>query len=176
MSNRRSFLERLTGVVEKDDEHYDEDYGHEDFGDDSVGLYQESQDEFSHPSVQSDESGGWMDEAASEDEGELMVDVYQTDRDIIIQTMVAGVSAQDLDLSISKEIVTIKGRREEPASVDGDDYFHRELYWGPFSRTILLPQEIEADSVEAVEKNGLLTIRLPKIDKERTKQVRVKSM
>ncbi len=116
-------------------------------------------------------------EAAEEDtgDGELAVDVYQTPSEIVIRTMVAGIKPEDLDIAISRDMVTVKGSREEAHEVSDGDYFHRELYWGSFSRTIMLPAEIEIEEAQAIEKNGLLTIRLPKIDKERQTKLRVKS-
>jgi HSP20 family protein len=89
--------------------------------------------------------------------------------------MVAGVKPEDLDVSITREMVTLRGTREPGDSVAGDDYFQRELYWGSFSRTILLPTEIDVEESEAIEKQGLLTIHLPKIDKERSQTLKVKS-
>jgi HSP20 family protein len=90
--------------------------------------------------------------------------------------MVAGVKPEDLDVSISRDMVTVKGRRENEKVISDDDYFHRELYWGTFSRSIVLPQEIDVDAAEAVEKHGLLIIRLPKIDKARQTKLKVKSI
>ncbi len=72
-------------------------------------------------------------------------------------------------------MVTIKGKREEAREVSEDDYFHRELYWGSFSRTILLPEEIDVEAAEATERHGLLMIKLPKIDKRRQTKLRVKA-
>ena len=88
--------------------------------------------------------------------------------------MLAGVKPEDLQISITRDMVTIKGRRDGNTQISEDDYFYRELYWGSFSRSILLPHEIEIESVEAVEKHGLLIIRLPKIDKARQAKVKVK--
>ena len=101
------------------------------------------------------------------EEGELSVDVYQTANEIIIEAMVAGVKPEDLHLSITRDMVTVKGRRDGNTSVTHDDYFYKELYWGTFTRTILLPHEVEIEEAEAVEKHGLLIIRLPKVDKAR---------
>ncbi len=109
------------------------------------------------------------------EEGELAVDVYQTPDDIVIKTMVAGVRPDDLDLSITRDMVTIKGRREESHEVESEDFFHKELYWGTFSRTVLLPQEIDVEGAEASEKHGLLIVKLPKIDKDRQTKLKVKS-
>lgn len=109
-------------------------------------------------------------------EGQLTVDVYETPSDIIIQTMVAGVRPDDLDIAITRETVTIKGKREAPRGVGTSDYCYRELYWGSFSRTIELPQEIETEGAEAIERYGMLTIRLPKIDKNRQQKLKIKSV
>lgn len=109
------------------------------------------------------------------EDGELAVDVYQTPDDIVLKTMVAGVRPEDLDLSITRDMVTIKGKREESHEVENEDFFHKELYWGSFSRTVLLPQEIDVEGAEASEKHGLLIIKLPKIDKDRQTKLKVKS-
>ena len=110
------------------------------------------------------------------EEAELAVDVYQTPTDIIVQTFVAGVKPEDLELSIARDIITIIGKREENRNIDEGNYFNKELYWGKFSRTISLPKEVEPEEVEATEKHGLLTIRLQKVDKEKTNNVKVRSI
>ena len=115
----------------------------------------------------------WLEEDTGE--GQLTVDVYQTPENIVIKTMIAGVKPEDLHVSISRDMVTIKGRREGERTIRDDDYFHKELYWGAFSRTILLPAEIEPEESEASEKHGLLTVNLPKIDKAKTMKLKVKS-
>jgi HSP20 family protein len=90
--------------------------------------------------------------------------------------MVAGVSAEDLSVSVTREMATIKGKREAPKGISPENYFYQELYWGSFSRTILLPAEVETEDVEATEKHGLLSIKLPKIDKDRKQSVKIKSL
>ena len=90
--------------------------------------------------------------------------------------MVAGVSSDELSVSVTREMVTIKGRRESAKGISPENYFYQELYWGAFTRTILLPAEIETEDVEATEKHGLLTIKLSKIDKERKQTVKIKSL
>jgi HSP20 family protein len=110
------------------------------------------------------------------EEGELSVDVYQTQSEIIIEAMVAGVKPEDLHLSITRDMVTIKGRRDGNTQITHDDYFYKELYWGSFTRTILLPHEVVIEEAEAVEKHGLLIIRLPKVDKARQTKLKVKSI
>ena len=116
----------------------------------------------------------WIEE--ENEEAELSVDVYQTPTDIIIQTMVAGVKPEDLELSIARDTITIRGEREESRTVDEDNYFTQELYWGRFSRTISLPAEVEPEEVEATERHGLLTVKIKKVDKEKKNTVKVRSI
>ncbi len=99
-------------------------------------------------------------------DGQLTVDVFQTDNDIVIQSTIAGVNHSDLDISVTKEMVTIKGKREMPEKIKSSDYYYQELFWGPFSRSIILPEDIDSDKAKASMKNGLLTIRLPKLSKK----------
>lgn len=112
-------------------------------------------------------------ESRNEPEGQLTVDVFQDDEHIIIQSTIAGVGQEDIDISITNDMVTIKGRRAPDMKVRPSDYFYRELYWGPFSRSIILPVDIDADGAKASMKNGLLTIKLPKLEKLRTKKIRI---
>jgi len=163
MKEKKSFFERLTGTV-----HLDEDDGLEEAIElDAVqdaGVSDASN--VGIPNTQEDVA----------EEGQLTVDVYQTDEDITIQTMVAGVKLDDLTVSISRDVVTIKGRRERTGHVPANQYFYNELYWGSFARTILLPEEIIPEEAEATEHHGLLTLRLPKIDKKRQIHLKVKSV
>jgi HSP20 family protein len=108
-------------------------------------------------------------------EGELSVDVYQTPTHIVIKAMIAGVRPEDLDVSITRDMVTIRGKRERHTEGASGDFFFQELYWGSFSRTIVLPQEVEIEEAEATEKHGLLVIRLPKMDKGRQAKLKVRS-
>lgn len=110
------------------------------------------------------------------DEAELTIDVYQTPSDIIVQTMVAGVRPEDLEISVSRDMVTVRGEREDSRVVDEENYFAKELYWGKFSRTISLPAEVEPEEVEATERHGLLTLKIKKVDKEKKNNVKVRSI
>ncbi len=116
----------------------------------------------------------WIEE--ENEEAELSVDVYQTPTDIVVQTMVAGVKPEDLELSIARDLVTIRGQREENRNIDEENYFAKELYWGKFSRTISLPAEVEPEEVEATEKHGLITVKIKKVDKEKKNSVKVRSI
>ncbi|MEK7588806.1 MAG: Hsp20/alpha crystallin family protein [Patescibacteria group bacterium] len=154
-NKKRSFFERITGSMRADDD---------------------TEVENKVPVNSNDKKGtnAWMEE--ENDEAELTVDVFQTSSDIMLQTMVAGVKPEDLDLTIGRDMITIKGKRENEQNIPQENYFTKELYWGKFSRTILLPQEVEPDQSEATEHHGLLTIRLQKVDKEKKASVKVKSI
>ena len=107
------------------------------------------------------------------DEGRLAVNVYQTENDLVLQAAIAGVKADDMEVIIEDEMVVIKGDRQNPLQEDGD-YFIEECYWGPFSRKIILPLEVDSGRADASMKDGILTIRLPKIQREKKKKLLVK--
>lgn len=105
-----------------------------------------------------------------EAEGQLVVDVFQTENDLFIQAPIAGVKAEDLDIEIEKDILTIRGERKKP-TIEGADYFINECYWGKFYRQIILPVEIDPNRVEAFLTEGILTIRMPKLLKEKKRKI-----
>jgi len=109
-----------------------------------------------------------------EAEGQLTIDVYQTDRDIVIKSTIAGVKPEDLDIDINSEMVTVKGKRSQEEEIDSENYYYQECYWGPFSRSIVLPVEIITEKAEATMKNGILTIRLPKMEVAKTRKLQVR--
>ncbi len=115
-------------------------------------------------------------EQVEEEVGELPVDVYETANEIIIQTLIAGVLPENLSVNITRDVVTISGKREEHRGISEDQYHYRELYWGSFARTIELPEEVEIDSAEAIERHGMLMIKLPKLDKRRKTVLKIKSI
>lgn len=108
-------------------------------------------------------------------EGHLPVDMYQTPTEIVIRTFVAGVRPDEMNVSISRDMVVVEGSREERSEATGPDYFNQELFWGTFSRTIMLPQEVDVDGAQASSKDGLLTIVLPKLDRTRQTKLKVRS-
>ncbi len=160
-NKKRSFFERLTGSIGIE-EHTDEPKKMNVKGDKKNGH------------AEGKTGNGWMEE--ENEEAELTVDVYQTPTEIIVQTMVAGVKPEDLELTIARDMVTIRGKREENRTIDEENYFAKELYWGTFSRTISLPEEIDPEEAEATERHGLLTLKLQKIDRERKTNLKVKSI
>ena len=168
MTTKRSFFERLSGNVSSEDpfDSFDDDLP-------IVTATARSEPrirtngETPRPSLREDDS--------AKNEGQLPVDVHQTTSDIIIRTFVAGVRPDELNISISRDMVEIAGTRSEREQVSSPDYFSRELFWGSFSRTILLPQEVDVDASSASAKDGLLTIILPKLDKAKQTKLRVKA-
>jgi HSP20 family molecular chaperone IbpA len=161
-NKKKSFLERLTGNIRLRNEEEED-----------VELPMQSK-KFN---ISSDRNVEDEKELKVEEDldAELTVDLYQTPSDIIVQTMVAGVVPDNLNIIITRDTITIKGKREENQSINSENYFVQELYWGSFSRTISLPEEIDPEEAEAIEKHGLLIIKLPKIDKNKTTKLKIKS-
>lgn len=108
-------------------------------------------------------------------EGQLPIDLYQTPSEIIVRAFIAGVGTDEINVSIRRDMVEIEGSRTEREQISGPDYFTRELFWGSFSRSILLPQEVDVEASSAVAKNGVLTIIMPKLDKARQTKLKVKA-
>jgi HSP20 family protein len=107
-------------------------------------------------------------------EGQLTIDVYQTDNEIIIKSTIAGVKPEDLDVSISNDMITIQGERRRDEDIPEENYYYQECYWGGFSRSVILPVDVIADKIEASMKNGILTIKMLKADNTRTKKIQVR--
>lgn len=107
-----------------------------------------------------------------EPEGQLAIDIYQTETDLVIQSAIAGVKPDSLDISMEKDVITIRGSREKPFEESGD-FFTQECFWGPFSREIILPAEIDPNKARAEMKEGILTIRIPKMLRERKRKIAV---
>ncbi|XOA42763.1 MAG: Hsp20/alpha crystallin family protein [Candidatus Nealsonbacteria bacterium] len=108
-------------------------------------------------------------------EGQLAVDIYQTESELVIQSAIAGVKPEELNISVEGDLITIRGERKRPAE-EGGDYFSQECYWGPFSRKIILPVEVDPGRIDAILKEGILIIRMPKISREKKRKVTVKKL
>ena len=191
-SNRkkRSFFERLTGSVNIDDDELETDEEAETSSPSSrTDSRIDSRNDSSREARFAPKSRGifgrdrdderqivstWNEEPAGE--GELSLDVFQTPEDIIVRAMIPGVRKDDMDISISRDSITIKGSRKEDKVIADQDYVVRELYWGTFSRTVQFPHEVDIEHAEATENQGMLTIKLPRIDKERQAKLRIKSI
>jgi len=176
-NKKRSFFEKLTGVAPA------EDFDDFDFEErDTHRTHSQAPQRSAHPSrrfyeddfEEEDELEQQYEAPVAHQDGQLAVDVVNTEDAIIVKAMLAGVKPNDIDIDIARDLVTIRGTREEEFEVTEDNYYHKELFWGSFSRNIMLPEEIDVDQAEAVEKNGLLTLTLPKLDKNRKAKIVVK--
>ncbi|HLD28662.1 MAG TPA: Hsp20/alpha crystallin family protein [Patescibacteria group bacterium] len=107
-------------------------------------------------------------------EGQLSCDVFEEKDNIVVRSTIAGIDPQNLDVSVSNDLLTIRGFREMNEEIDESDFYCREIYWGSFSRSIVLPQEVDQKKVQAILKNGVLTIRLPK--KYKTTSIEIKHL
>ncbi len=147
-----SFFQRLTGSVpteEYEDDSYDETEG-------GHNAYPAHYDETPTGS-------------------ELRVDVYQTNDAIVLRAFTPGVPPGNVELSLTRDMLTINAKRDDSKEAPEESYFTRELDWDPLQRTILLPSEVDIDLAEASEQHGVLTIRMPKINKDRETKVKVRS-
>lgn len=166
MSKKKSFLERITGSMRFEDETEEES---------TIPDNQTKKLNVGEKGAV-DAKGKKDSRWEEEEEAQLTVDLYQTATDIIVQTMIAGVVPDNLSITITRDMITIRGKREENRAINNENYFVQELYWGAFSRTISLPEEVDPEEAEAVEKHGLLIIKLPKINKEKKTVLKIKSI
>lgn len=119
----------------------------------------------------SDKADLWND---GEPEGQLTVDVYQTPSDIVVESAIAGVSPDDIDVNVTSDSISIRGARKREKTVRDEDYLYQECYWGKFGRSIILPQEVDPEGAEVKFKNGILTVTLPKANKKKTRKLKVR--
>lgn len=159
MMKKRSFFQKLTGGVPLADDY-------DDFEDETPAQKVPGRDTGANKVL------SYGEEEPSE--GQLPIDMYQTPDEIVIRTFTAGVRPDEMNVSISRDMVVLEGSREEREQVVDTNYFSRELFWGSFSRTILLPEEVDVDTCTATAKDGLLTLILPKLDKARQTKLRVR--
>lgn len=107
-------------------------------------------------------------------EGSLTVDVFKDDGDIVIKAAVAGANKEDIEISFLDDMVSIRGSRQAETKINKDNYYYQEIFWGPFSRSIILPEEVDADGANAnMDKKGVLTIRIPTLKKAKTKRLKI---
>jgi HSP20 family protein len=174
MAKRRSFFERLTGAIRLEED--DLDIPEDDYAPAPARYEEDAPKAPAHHGRHMIDPRGHRGHLAPEDdaEGELGVDLIDTPDSVVVRAMVAGVRPVNLDIQISRQAVTIRGSREEESFSSSEDHVVRELYWGTFSRTVDLPAEVDIESAVAKEKNGLLTIVMPKVDKERRAKLSVK--
>jgi HSP20 family protein len=178
LKQKKSFFERLTGAKDIQNDDYR----------DSVPVYSEEKETTitmneTSPAFSTRNEESWMPSSFSQSnndsqndggEGQLTIDVYQTENDIVIKSTIAGVKPEDLDVSINNDMVTVKGERKNEEIVENGNYYYQECYWGSFSRSVLLPVDVIPEKADAALKNGILTIRLPKADTTKTKKIQVR--
>jgi len=111
-----------------------------------------------------------------EEFGELGLDMFEEGDKIVIQAMIAGVCPEDIDIKINRDKIKIRGIRRVVRQVPDDDYHHKELYWGGFVREIKLPHEVDSETAEAIEDHGLLELRLPRLDRQESQSLKVKTL
>jgi HSP20 family protein len=108
-------------------------------------------------------------------EGQLLVDVYETSSNIIVKSTISGVKPENLSISLNRDILTIKGKREADTLTEEADCLLQECYFGSFSRSIILPEEVDNKKMKATLENGVLTIILEKIYKSSQIKIKIKS-
>lgn len=119
-----------------------------------------------------DTTPDWLDDY----EGQLAVDVYQTEDEVVLKAPIAGVKPEDLEISITDEVINIKGERKHSEEVTRENFLAQECYWGVFSRSYILPVAVDSQRADAhLDKSGVLTIRLPKLEKSKTKMIEIKT-
>lgn len=123
--------------------------------------------------AQSSNNDDWDEEQLQDMPGMLAVDVYETKERLYVKARTAGVNRDDLDVSISDNTLTIKGTLSSGDEVDAENYHVQECYWGEFSRTLALPVPVKEDEVEAVLKDGVLTIGFTKVKQETVKKITI---
>jgi HSP20 family protein len=174
--------------VEEEDLAIEEDIEPEelvDVEDEAEGVYEEYEDEEEvnvpvqaeeddepRPVATNQKEEDWM----SDYEGALNIDMYQTKDNVIIKSTIAGVRPDDIDITVANDMVTIKGTRQREETINQDDYFYQECYWGSFSRSVIVPVDIDSEEIEADLKDGILTVVIPKAAKAKTKKVKVKGL
>ena len=167
---KRSFLERLTGARRMEEDEQPR----------SMPIFSEDEEtemtmnRGENMPAQPQQEAAWTSSATSDAEGQLTIDVYQTDEAIVIKSTIAGVKPEDLDVAINNDMVTIRGERKNEEVVNAENYYYQECYWGSFSRSVVLPVDVIAEKADASLKNGILTIRLPKADFTKVKKIQVR--
>jgi len=170
--NNKEFFEQLAGIPnEQEQESFEPELVKADILSKKLDKIEDDEEEI----VPEKRKKNPIEEIDFEDaEGHLTIDVYQDAENIYIESAIAGVDSDDIDVAITPESVVIKGKREKLEKVKTDDYLYQECFWGNFSRSVILPQEIDPDKSTASMKNGVLKISLPKVSRQKGKRVKIK--
>jgi len=149
-----------------------DDNGNEAADDDGADEDTDAEDAADDDGEAENGENGWI--PAEDDEGQLSIDVYQTNEAIVVKSTIAGVKPEDIDISINNDMLTIRGKRMEQNEIPEESYLYKECYWGSFSRSIILPVEIVNERIEAILENGVLTVILPKAKVAKPISIRVR--
>jgi HSP20 family protein len=168
--NDKQFFEQLAGAASGAEETYDVELAKTSSG--AVAARAKNAEE---KQIDYDEETAMGVTDDGTPEGSLIVDVYQTPDEIVVQSAIAGVRPEDIDISATPDKITIRGTRHHEKEVREDNYLCQECYWGRFAREIIFPQEVDPEGATVSFKNGILTVRLPKTSKKKTKKLHVKS-
>ncbi|KKU78678.1 MAG: Small heat shock protein [Candidatus Peregrinibacteria bacterium GW2011_GWA2_47_7] len=134
----------------------------------------EREEEFFKKTAKDTSAGNDAESDDTTGDGQLACDVFQTDSEIVVVAPIAGVKKEDLDIDVTDDVLTIRGRRTVSFDVDRSNYFTQECFWGNFSRSIILPESVDVSKIKATFKNAILTIRIPKVEKIRTRKIQIK--
>jgi HSP20 family protein len=124
----------------------------------------------SEKNMENDSGEQWIED---DNEGELTIDAYETEKEFVIESTIAGVESKDLDISIEDDMLTIKGKRERVQNTEKRNYFQKECFWGSFSKKIILPEKVKISQAKAVVKNGVLVLKIPKAKQKTTKKISI---
>jgi HSP20 family protein len=141
------------------------------FLNDDSGVEETNAVQANQPSPVADDAN-W-DDSEEDFPGQLAVDVYETDEQLVVKARTAGVNKEDLDVSISDGILTISGTLSSGDDTDATNWHIQECYWGEFSRTLALPVAVKEDEVSAMLKDGVLTISFQKVKQEQAKKITI---
>jgi HSP20 family protein len=108
-------------------------------------------------------------------EGTLTVDVYFKDNDLVIIAPIAGASLENIEILIDGDVLIIKGERMPPENIDSSLYEYQECFWGPFSRTIILPKDLDLENIRAYYHNGILMVKIPKKGEREVKRIEIRT-
>lgn len=108
-------------------------------------------------------------------QGNLLIDMYQTDDDVVVKASLPGVNPDEVDITVTGDTLTIKGEHKEESQTKEENYYYKERRFGSFSRTVSLPVQVESGKANATFEDGILTLTMPKSEETKPKQIKIKS-
>ncbi|MCD6271027.1 Hsp20/alpha crystallin family protein [bacterium] len=127
---------------------------------------------FKKKKEQEEQKEKWLENNAV---GELAIDAYETDKYIVVQSPIAGITSEDIEISLEDGMLIIKGKRKRPKDTDKiEKYLYQECFWGRFEKKLILPEEVDITKTKATIKNGILTLKIPKLKEKNKKEIKVK--